>query len=692
MAKIAQTLLDPLTHELKNAMDVKDVPIQPKRQRIRGFVIGASLRNSLSIASPVMRPQFYLRTTTADLTCGLQGSRRSRMDSFSGRDGTLPRASPSHVTLYRTHSVRRIAPLEVVCAPPPPPPPPPPDHATTICCQTNNPVETGIYLSSPFILKDVRHRYRSPLKSCHSPSNRNVRFCSPGGRQQQRIRAASSCSSERGVIYPSRGSRGSSLVRVYSRSNSPVCETILTSSLPSKAAGTVSVACECNLPPACLPKPRISCRCDVHFPPPPPPPSAPSPKLVNCGSCCNTTGVVDRCTNTGPDCQVVECCQISLREPPSSPKPGAINCESQTCVPSSQSPKYERYEATSCLVERITTRKRTVPRSFSCVRAPDPSYYLRLMGRKENDLWNRISECEMDLAAFECMMCSDVVTYIKDAIDKSRHLIDCEFRRIRHLCNSDVFNCCHADNGFRRGSKSIEELWHEAQLKLSERPVFGFPESIAVVMRADRKIYIGNLPPEVRTKDLDSIFSKYGRIADIDLKRRRGPPFAFIEYEDERDAEDAVRDCDGYKLEGYALRVEFPRGGSYSSFRRGGGRGSGPSRRSDYRVIVTNLPPSGSWQDLKDHMREAGDVGFADVFKDGSGVVEFLRYEDMKYALKKLDDSKFRSHEGETSYIRVREERQYSRSRSRSRSYSSPRDRGRYSNSRSASRSSSERR
>jgi hypothetical protein len=44
-------------------------------------------------------------------------------------------------------------------------------------------------------------------------------------------------------------------------------------------------------------------------------------------------------------------------------------------------------------------------------------------------------------------------------------------------------------------------------------------------------------------------------------------------------------------------------------------------------------------------MREAGDVCFADVFKDGTGVVEFLRYEDMKYAFKKLDDSRFRSHE-----------------------------------------------
>ena len=36
---------------------------------------------------------------------------------------------------------------------------------------------------------------------------------------------------------------------------------------------------------------------------------------------------------------------------------------------------------------------------------------------------------------------------------------------------------------------------------------------------------------------------------------------------------------------------------------------------------------------------------YADVFKDGTGVVEFLRYEDMKYAVKKLDDSRFRSHE-----------------------------------------------
>ncbi|RZF42016.1 hypothetical protein LSTR_LSTR003521 [Laodelphax striatellus] len=204
--------------------------------------------------------------------------------------------------------------------------------------------------------------------------------------------------------------------------------------------------------------------------------------------------------------------------------------------------------------------------------------------------------------------------------------------------------------------------------------------------RNDCRIYVGNLPPDIRTKDIEDLFYKFGKVMFVDLKNRRGPPFAFVEFEDPRDAEDAVHARDGYDYDGYRLRVEFPRGAGPRGFREGrGGMGGGgggrtrgpPARRSNYRVLVTGLPPSGSWQDLKDHMREAGDVCYADVFKDGTGVVEFLRYDDMKYAFKKLDDSRFRSHEGETSYIRVKED--YSgggyrdsedRGRSKSRSYS----------------------
>lgn len=63
--------------------------------------------------------------------------------------------------------------------------------------------------------------------------------------------------------------------------------------------------------------------------------------------------------------------------------------------------------------------------------------------------------------------------------------------------------------------------------------------------------------------------------------------------------------------------------------------------------FTLGLPSTGSWQDLKDHMREAGDVCYADVDKNGAGtgVVEFLNRDDMQYALKNLDDTKFKSHE-----------------------------------------------
>ncbi|XP_064838574.1 serine/arginine-rich splicing factor 1-like isoform X2 [Oncorhynchus masou masou] len=118
----------------------------------------------------------------------------------------------------------------------------------------------------------------------------------------------------------------------------------------------------------------------------------------------------------------------------------------------------------------------------------------------------------------------------------------------------------------------------------------------------DCRIYVGNLPPDIRTKDVEDVFYKYGAIRDIDLKNRRGgPPFAFVEFEDPRDADDAVHGRDGYDYDGYRLRVEFPRsgrGGGRGGM--GGGRGGGdgggprgrygpPSRRSEYRVIVSGL-------------------------------------------------------------------------------------------------------
>eukprot|EP01041_Mallomonas_annulata_P008980 gene8980-18583_t len=208
------------------------------------------------------------------------------------------------------------------------------------------------------------------------------------------------------------------------------------------------------------------------------------------------------------------------------------------------------------------------------------------------------------------------------------------------------------------------------------------------------RVFIGNLPMDIRERDVDDLFYKYGRIRDIDLKTPSRPPaYAFITFDDVRDAEDAIRARDGYDYDGYRLRVEFAKGSRGDTMRsREPPRKSG-GRRSEYRVIITGLPRSASWQDLKDHMRKAGDVIYADVDHNGDGVVEFSNREDMETAVRKLDDTEFKNPFDKT-YIRVKYDRKGSRSRSRdSRSRSRSRDRDRdhrkrsYSKSHSRSRS-----
>ncbi|WVZ56893.1 hypothetical protein U9M48_007361 [Paspalum notatum var. saurae] len=188
--------------------------------------------------------------------------------------------------------------------------------------------------------------------------------------------------------------------------------------------------------------------------------------------------------------------------------------------------------------------------------------------------------------------------------------------------------------------------------------------------RWSRTIYVGNLPGDIREREVEDLFYKYGRIVDIDLKVPPRPPgYAFVEFEDPRDAEDAIAGRDGYNFDGHRLRVEPAHGGrgNASSNDRssgfGGGARRGVSRHSDYRGM--------------DHMRKAGDVCFSEVYREGGGtigIVDYTNYDDMKYAIKKLDDSEFRNAFGR-AYIRVKEydgkrSRSYSRSRSPSRSYS----------------------
>ncbi|VDM16390.1 unnamed protein product [Hydatigera taeniaeformis] len=156
------------------------------------------------------------------------------------------------------------------------------------------------------------------------------------------------------------------------------------------------------------------------------------------------------------------------------------------------------------------------------------------------------------------------------------------------------------------------------------------------------RVYIGRLPARCCERDIEKFFRGYGRLRDIVLKTGYG----FVEFDDERDADDAVYDLHGRELRGERIVVEHARLPPGAR----GIRRYGPPTRTDYRVIVENLSSRVSWQDLKDMMRKAGEVTYADAHKqvrnegyalsfqlNPFSIVEFATYNDMKAAIDKYD-------------------------------------------------------
>ncbi|XP_057646065.1 serine/arginine-rich splicing factor 5-like [Chionomys nivalis] len=210
------------------------------------------------------------------------------------------------------------------------------------------------------------------------------------------------------------------------------------------------------------------------------------------------------------------------------------------------------------------------------------------------------------------------------------------------------------------------------------------------------RVFIGRLNPAAREKDVERFFKGYGRIRDIDLKRG----FGFVEFEDPRDADDAVYELDGKELCSERVTIEHARARSrggqgrgrysdrFNSRRPRNDRRNAPPVRTENRLIVENLSSRVSWQDLKDFMRQAGEVTFADAHRPklNEGVVEFASYGDLKNAIEKLSGKEIN---GRKIKLIEGSKRHRSRSRSRSRTRSSSRSRSRSRSRRSKSRSGS---
>jgi len=190
-----------------------------------------------------------------------------------------------------------------------------------------------------------------------------------------------------------------------------------------------------------------------------------------------------------------------------------------------------------------------------------------------------------------------------------------------------------------------------------------------------RKIFVSNIAKDVREKDLYRLFSDVGKINRIQYKSN----FAFIEYDDQYSAEQAIKKLHTMEFNGRRLTIEpyCYRGGdsryrpSLLDGRRSRSRDEHSSSRhrhhhhhsnsggsGNYRIIVTGLEANTSWQDLKDFGRTGGrSVTFADVYARRGlkeGIIEYYSHEDFTNALKTLDDSRLNG-----VRVRVYDEKEY---------------------------------
>ncbi|CAG0878872.1 unnamed protein product [Darwinula stevensoni] len=131
------------------------------------------------------------------------------------------------------------------------------------------------------------------------------------------------------------------------------------------------------------------------------------------------------------------------------------------------------------------------------------------------------------------------------------------------LENLRLCYCAEGASTIDIGDETLEEL---GILSLKLRSLREMSRKHRDSGPSDCKVYIGDLSSGATKEEIEDSFGYYGPLRNVWVARNP-PGFAFVEFEDARDAEDAVRALDGKRIAGRRVRVEISTGRSRSRFR-----------------------------------------------------------------------------------------------------------------------------
>ncbi|DAZ99241.1 TPA: hypothetical protein N0F65_008108 [Lagenidium giganteum] len=166
-----------------------------------------------------------------------------------------------------------------------------------------------------------------------------------------------------------------------------------------------------------------------------------------------------------------------------------------------------------------------------------------------------------------------------------------------------------------------------------------------------RRVFVGNLAWSVRWQDLKDHMSRVGPVERAEVMEGpggRSKGCGLVTYVKGTSAFRALSEMHDTELEGRKITVRVDQDPRQDSRKAHG-----------YRVYVGNLAYSVKWQDLKDHMKQAGHVVHAGVLEEingrskGCGLVEYATFEEAQQAIQELNDTEL-----DGRLIFVREDRE----------------------------------
>lgn len=172
--------------------------------------------------------------------------------------------------------------------------------------------------------------------------------------------------------------------------------------------------------------------------------------------------------------------------------------------------------------------------------------------------------------------------------------------------------------------------------------------------KQDCRVYVGNLSWDVSWQDLKDHMRSAGDVSFAEVMQEpggRSKGCGVVEYKSPEEAKEAIESLNDTELKGRMIFVREDRetsgGGGRGGSAAGGGGGGyhGGGGASSTSVYVGNLAYETSWQDLKDHMRQAGNVDQANILQSedgrskGCGIVIYQNVRDASRAIRELQNS-----------------------------------------------------